>query len=60
MYRRGDQREAPAVMNELLDRIRRLEETASRRALPPGYEYTVSGGQLTVVRTSDGAQAVIL
>lgn len=54
MYRRGEPRDLPAVLNEILDRIRALEDTASRRVLPAGYFWRIDGsGNLVIVRDSD-------
>lgn len=44
----------------LLERIRTLEQTASRQVLPKGYEFRIVGGDLVVHRLSDGAEVVIL
>lgn len=60
MYRRGKIQDGAQGLEVLSDKIKTLEQTASRQALPKGYEFRVVGGQLVVYRLSDGAQAVIL
>jgi hypothetical protein len=59
VYRRGDRRNLPEILNEIFNRLRKVEETASRRALPAGYFWTVNAGQLVIERESDGTQQVI-
>ncbi len=48
------------IMRRMLRRIRVLEDTVKRRALPPGYEWSFdNNGSLIVTRTSDGATQVV-
>lgn len=49
------------IINGLVARIRTLEDTASRRVLPPGYKWTHDdAGNLVIERDSDGTQTVIV
>lgn len=59
MYSRGERTEN-SVLEGLSLRLKNLEDVVSRRALPPGYKFVVSGGVLSVERISDGASVVIL
>jgi hypothetical protein len=59
MYRSGE-RDLEGVLNNLSERLESLENAASRRLLPPGYIWTITGGQLVVKRESDGQEQVVL
>ena len=55
-YRRGEKRDIRSIINEIFDRIEKLEETASRQSLPKGYRFVVADGTLKIRRDSDGAE----
>lgn len=58
--RRNDSRDMDTMLSDLFARVRRLEETCSRRTLPPGYEASKNAdGDLILRRVSDGAEEVI-
>lgn len=60
MLRRGEPTENN-VLEGLSQRIKILEDAVSRRALPPGYKFSVNGSnQLVIERLSDSATVVIL
>lgn len=59
-YRRGETDEG-LLLQDFADRLRLLEEIASRRVLPPGYQFTYNGsGDLIVKRIIDGADETLL
>lgn len=60
-YRRGEQSEE-GLFEEILERLRLLEEIASRRALPAGYHFTFDPvtGELIARRISDSAESTLL
>lgn len=59
-YRRGETDEG-LLLQDFADRLRQLEEIASRRVLPPGYQFTYNGsGDLIVKRISDGADEFLI
>lgn len=53
--RRREVRTAADAVSVLAERVRTLEDTVSRRCLPPGYEFDVTGGVLVIIRLSDDA-----
>lgn len=49
------------VINGLVARIRTLEDTASRRVLPPGYKWAHDeAGSLVIVREEDDSVTVVV
>lgn len=61
MFRQGERTET-SIIQDLSRRVKDLEYMASRRVLPPGFEFTYdpSTEQLLVRRVSDGATVVLL
>ena len=58
--RKPEVRSSSDAIGGLADRIRTLEDTVSRRCLPPGYEFgTLPNGDLEIVRTSDNAVVIV-
>jgi len=61
VYRRNDPNNLKDVLNKLDERVRKLEDTASRRVLPAGYTFAVNtNGDLVVIRDADGQTEVII
>lgn len=61
MFRRGEQTEE-TILQEIMERLRVLEEIATRRVLPMGYEFTynIGTGELLVRRLSDGSTVSLI
>lgn len=61
MLRKGEPTQAD-ILQDLANRVKVLEDSASRRMLPPGFNFVYDTGlnQLLVLRLSDNATVVIM